>query len=104
MGQLLPLLNTLLDPMRTSLADMNSKIDRMVSLGEKVATAEAADARHDARLSDIEQIQAKHAEELAEVRGRNKVIVWMLAALVAPVVVTLVTIGLTTLLKLKTGG
>lgn len=101
MSNLLPLFNTLLEPMRTQLADMNSKIDRALALGEKVATAEAADARHDTRLHNIEERQSAHSTELAELRGRNKVILGILLALVAPVVVALIIAGLTVLMKLK---
>lgn len=103
-NSLLPLLNTVLEPVRTQLAAMSGKIDRALALGEKVATAEAADARHDARLDDVEKIQAAHAAELAEIRGRNKVILGILITLVAPVVVALMLAGLSALFKIKVGG
>lgn len=100
---LLPLLDLVLEPLKTQLSQLNSKIDQVVHLGEKVATAEAADVRHDARLAGLEATQTTHAAELALVRGRNQVITWILGLIGAPIVVALVGAGLMSLFKIGTG-
>ena len=101
---LLPLLDLLLEPIKSQLGQMNHKIDQVIHLGEKVAIAEAADIRHDTRLGDLETIQANHATELAEVRGGNRVIVWVLGLIGAPIVATLCVAGITSRFHIKIGG
>jgi hypothetical protein len=94
------MLDRVMEPMRASLINIEKKLDQVSIISERVATQGEAHNSLNERLVKVEGIQVKDSVELAELRGVNKIISWILGLVGAPLIVVLAGAGLARFLGL----
>ena len=83
---------------REDIASLHTKFDRFMGLGQDVAAAKVSGDLNAAAIKGLEDAHHSNVIEMAEMRGRNRVVSYVLIFIGGPVVAGLVLAGLTTLL------
>lgn len=104
MQQLLGLLDRIMDPVKSQLSEMNTKIDRMTAMAERVALHEASQRGLEDEVDKLKNEVAAQAISNAELRGRNSIISWILGLVGAPLAVMLIGAGIARLFGINLGG
>lgn len=86
----LGLLDRFLEPMNRRLDEISQKMDQVVHIAERQNSADREVSTLKERVAKVEQANSDHALELATVRGRNTVIMFMLSGIGVPVVLALI--------------
>lgn len=96
--ELLSIIDRIVEPITHRIESMESKLDKVAQVGERVAIVEQARARTDVRLEALEASDAAQGQKLARAEGRNTVINWILALIGAPLVVAVAAAGIVKLM------
>lgn len=94
----LQLIDRIVGPIADRMEGMDRKLDALVHLGERISPLEQGQDRTDKRLAAIEDNQTTMSAKQAKTEGQNQVISWLLGLIGAPVLVTLVGLGLAKLI------
>lgn len=111
---ILPLIDRLIAPIVQRLDQMDqrqredahilhTKLDGVAGITHRVHGVEGAAESLKTRLDGIDEKQAEHAIQLARTQGRNDIIGWALGLIGAPVVVTLVIVGISKVFNVELG-
>ena len=98
---LIALVDKFIEPVRNQYHTLDSKLDRVLAIGERVAAQERETSNLDGRVIRVENEQGLHKTTLDTLRGRNQVILWLMGIVGAPILVLLSAAGISNIMHLK---